>query len=235
MSIKLKSRTQSPVNGFRFEQRETGWKNWEVDQVTLWDFQALCMALRNHRIANPRFKLNTDFAAIQEEVDQANALRMTTIPGAESYIMRSGGAAEGGPTYVAPKAPSAVAAVVAAAKKLNAGHQLLSEWKESGYNPVADHEAERRAAICATCPQNQPGGFERFFTIPFSQKVKADIEDFKSRNLMTSYDEKLEVCSGCLCPLKLKVWTPMDLIQKHMTEETKAALDPRCWIINQPA
>ena len=50
-------------------------------------------------------------------------------------------------------------------------------------------------------------------------------------DLKTSKDAELNVCQACLCPLKLKVHTPMSLIQKRLKPEQRAELDPKCWIL----
>ena len=69
-----------------------------------------------------------------------------------------------------------------------------------------------------------------YFTEEISEQIRRQIAIREDMELETPSDEKLGICSGCSCPLKLKVWTEMTHIQNHMTPETKAQLDPRCWI-----
>lgn len=168
---------------------------------------------------------------IMEEVDTANARRMMTIPGAESYYIADG---EGGANMAPPKAASPLASAAAGKfELLNAGYALLSEWKTEGYGTVAQEEANRRAEICAGCPKNGDGGFEKYFTVPFSKLVQKQVEGFKALELATPSDEKLNTCTACLCPLRLKIWCPLDLIEKHLSEKARAELHEACWIINK--
>lgn len=226
--MRLKSRLSACVDGFRYIQKETGWKSWEADPVTLWDFNGLCVAIQKHRQANPRFKLSTDFVTIQAEVDLVNAQRMTTIPGADIYVIDS---QIGGQPAETKKVPEAAPTVAAKAKLLNAGHSLIQEWKREGYDVVPSDESSRRADICSRCPKNGSGGLERYFTLPMSALIKRDMEELQGRKLTTPSDEKLGICSACLCPLKVKVHCALPLIQKHLQPEAKAELWSECWIL----
>jgi hypothetical protein len=49
--------------------------------------------------------------------------------------------------------------------------------------------------------------------------------------LKTDLDHALNICQACLCPLKLKVHVPLDLIRKHLSPQAKSALDTHCWIL----
>jgi hypothetical protein len=55
------------------------------------------------------------------------------------------------------------------------------------------------------------------------------------RKLSTMVDAQLNVCVACLCPLKLKVHAPLEFIARHMDPETRAALDPQCWMLAELA
>jgi hypothetical protein len=73
----------------------------------------------------------------------------------------------------------------------------------------------------------------------------------QDRKLSTPYDDRLNVCKVCLCPLKLKVHTPLKYISAHMNEAVLADLmkvgqpdkelerlgqkneDPKCWIVEE--
>lgn len=225
--IRLASLQKSPVNGFRFHQLETKWRSHEADPTTLWSFDTLCTALRNHRLANPQFKLSTDMGKIRQEVETQNAIRMRSIPGAEEYYIEEGGAA-----IATPKAFRPHPDVAGRASLISAGVKLLSEWRAEGYGTVSQEEANRRAEICAVCPKNGTGGFEKFFTIPLCKVIHNQVEEFRKMELVTMSDEKLHTCLSCLCPLKLKVWCELPLVLKHLQPEAKADLDKSCWIIN---
>ena len=91
--------------------------------------------------------------------------------------------------------------------------------------------ADSRAAICATCPRNDGGDFTAYFTKPIADRIRTQLEIRGDLQLRTSHDEKLTVCSACDCPLKLKVWVPIEHIMLHTADDVRAKLDPRCWIL----
>lgn len=219
MSIRLKSRTESPPNGFRFEQPETGWKSWITNPTTLWDFRLLCNELQKHRQANPRFKLPSDMAVIIEEVDHANALRMFTIKGAQIYVQTD----QGPPPKRVP--------LLRRIQNVAVGAETLKHWLGEGGVPVSNDLAAQRASICAKCPQNIKGGLETWFTASASQFIRQQLETRRELKLSTPFDDELNVCNACTCPLQLKVHVPLPVITEHMTDATRKALDGACWIL----
>lgn len=228
--LRLKNRQQSPPGGFLFEQSKTGWQNWKVDPPTQWDFFGLCRALQQHRLANQQFKFSTDMAAIEQEVDYANALRVARIPGADTYVIND--------QMPVPKSPAPapirqLQALAVAVNKVSAGADTIEDFDQSGARPVSKEQSEIRAGICVTCPQNGKGDLTRWFTVPLSERIRKQIELREGRGLVTTFDDLIGVCEACLCPLKLKVHFPIDLIVKHMDEKTKTELDPKCWILEE--
>lgn len=222
MPLQLKNLWQSVPNGFQYTQKETGWS------LTTWDFNELCRAVQKHRQSNPKFGLSLDLSDIESEVNQVNAQRMMTIPGAEIYVQNSGGSVIA--SALGKTIPRRLVVVAEKIGQLNAGRALLAEWKLSGYSPVDSQESNRRAQICSECPKNGTGDLTRWFTVPASERIRKEIEGLRDEKLTTEFDDKLGICEACLCPLKLKVHTPMPLILKHLSPQSRAELDPRCWI-----
>lgn len=227
----LKNRRASIPNGFHYVQKETQWDNSKVAPQTMWDFFGLCQAIQQHRKSNPQFKLNTSMAAIESEVDAVNSARIATIPGTESYLMEVGGAA---PSFQSAPTQS-LQALAVAAKQVSAGAKTILDFETSGEPPVPNELATKRAEVCATCPQNETGDLSRFFTVPAAALIKSQLERAHEMKLTTEFDSRLNICGACLCPLKLKVYFPLSFILKHMTDEVKAKLDPRCWITHETA
>jgi hypothetical protein len=203
-----------------------------VDPITQWDFYALCRALQKHRQANPRYKLDTNMQSIEQEIDNVNAMRVASMNGADSYVINDAAASF-------PQAPAPVGRlqqVAAAVKRVSAGADTLNEWEDSGEPPVAAGVSQHRASVCAICPQNEKGDLSRWFTLPLAAFIKRKIEWIHKLKLVTSYDDQLGVCGACLCPLKLKVHTPISFVLKHMSEDVKTALqpqNPRCWVLKE--
>ncbi len=238
MSYKLKNRRNSIPNGFLYRQALTGWENDKVCPPSVWDFYLLCSELQKHRISNPRFKLNTDLTAIQNEVDAKNAERIAALPNSESYVISDAAP----PSFYQAPVRAASQAFVAAARAIRTGAETITDFMDSGESPVAQELAESRAAVCACmtkdpdgtthpCPLNGKGDLSRWFTIPAAERIRKQLEIKEKRNLRTSQDALLGVCEACLCVNRLKVWFPLALIVKHMTEDVKAQLHPSCWVL----
>ena len=75
--------------------------------------------------------------------------------------------------------------------------------------------------------------FETWFTRPAAEAIKLQLQKLAARKLATTVDSQLNVCTACLCPLKLKVHTPLPFILEHMSANTKAELDAKCWILSE--
>jgi hypothetical protein len=229
MPYRLKSRTQSPPNGFLYRQALTGWENFKVCPSSQWDFQLLCNELQKHRLANPKYRLITDMTAIQNEVDAKNAERVAAIPGGELYVVSTDVPAS------FHQAPIRSSPVLAAVKAISVGAKTILDFEDSGESPVAYGQALERAQVCVSCPQNELGDLSRFFTIPASERIRKQLERAHEMKLTTPVDTQLNVCGACLCPLKLKVWFPLKFIAAHMSEDVKVKLDSKCWILKEAA
>jgi hypothetical protein len=115
-------------------------------------------------------------------------------------------------------------------KSVAAGGSVLVEWLRDGAEAVPKELATKRAAVCAECPKNGKGDFTRWFTVPVSEAIHAEIERKNQMRLSTPFDDRIEVCEACLCPLKLKVHMPINRIRDNLPAESHRDLDPSCWI-----
>jgi hypothetical protein len=219
--VRLASRQKSPINGFQFFESTTG------RRFNGWSFDAMVSEIQKHRLANPRFGLSTNREDIGHELDYQNALRMQQIPNADSYITSDDMPP---PNPQVPPSQSHWQPSVAGASRLVAGAQTLSDWWLDGAQPIPEHEANERAAICFKCPKNERGDLSNYFTRSASEMILKAVERRNSMHLRTDFDERLGVCSACECPLKLKVHVPKPTILKHMDQAVIQKLDPICWI-----
>jgi hypothetical protein len=105
------------------------------------------------------------------------------------------------------------------------------DWFGEG-KPVESTVAERRAAVCADCPMNdrKAKNILESFTVAAAKEIMAIFSALNDLNLHTSQDNKLKVCQACDCPLKAKVWAPLHIIKKHLSEERFDRLHASCWI-----
>ena len=232
MSPRLRDRQKSVPNGYVFHQPQV--PQWKPSYQP--SFSSLVQQVITMRNANPyitqKNKLSTGPAAVEDEVDTFNA-RHCLSQGWDSYVQTDGGAVSI-PKYQTPQRnQSSIAAAAGVAKKLWAGLRSTNDWIDSGVPAVPQEQAEQRGGICEVCPLNGQGGLEAFFTVPASTAIKRQIEKLSARKLSTSHDAKLNVCTACLCPLALLVQTPLQFKLAHMTPDTRAALDPKCWCLSE--
>jgi len=224
--IHLKDRTRQVPNGFSFIQPQTGW------QAPKWqNFDALVKLIMAHRRGNKwavdKFALATDYDTIAEEVDEYNT-KICQSKGWNDFI--TGDPGDSSPKiWPLPGAPRP--GLVAIGARLLAGVKTLKELLESG--PAAPDLANQRAIQCSTCRNNEKGDLTSFFTIPAAKLIRDHLREAQNMGLTTPSDPLLGVCSGCSCPLKLKVHTKLDDIKKHMNEEIRNALVPECWVLNE--
>lgn len=231
---KLKDRQKSIPNGYVFYLPELKWSA----PGNFPSFTRVCDALQQVVNANPylaqKHQWPTDRAGIENWVDLYNATVCARM-GWEDYIVAEGGG--GSVPKTSPQHQSetlrSLASAAARAKELVAGAKTLLEWEESGEAPVAPELATHRAIVCSGCPKNEVGDWTKWFTVPAAEIIKRRIEKAQARNLVTPRDDALHFCSACNCPLKLKVHVPIAWITKRLSPETRAKLDPRCWIHNE--
>jgi len=109
------------------------------------------------------------------------------------------------------------------------GTKTLWSWLVTGGGAsVEAEEAERRAAICVGCVENQePGGCTSCALAAMLQQI-ARIAPGE-----TSQGDKLKACRACGCSLKAKVWVPTEILQKNMPQAIKDDLPAHCWVNGQ--
>lgn len=231
--LKLKSRSESIPGGFLFLQAETGWESPRNAS-----FNKVVDALVSHRLGNKwlvqKHGWNTDWNSVADEVESYNALRMQGNSKWQHFI----GGDDGGPpgTFFQFPRPGPLQSAAGTVKRVVAGVKVLTDWLGSSGRAVEKELAEKRANVCAICPQNKDGDWTTFFTAPVSEMLKLQLGIKNDLRLSTSKDDVLHVCMACSCPLKLKVWTPIRHIVDNMDEGTKSRLQPDspvCWIISE--
>lgn len=109
------------------------------------------------------------------------------------------------------------------------GTQLLGSFLLAGRPLVERSEAERRAEICFLCSRNarysQPcGGMCGELATVVEAIVGGD---------GTPQDLDLHACSVCKCHLKAKVWIPLEILQKHESDDLQELYPPKCWLKNE--
>lgn len=234
--MRLKSRVKGIPHGLRFNIPEINWSSVNaVGKHPSWE--TLVQAIISARNANPhhrdKHKWATDVESVANEVDAYNT-KLCLDNGWNQFVMGVGGGSPPRPPSYASDGRQ-LSAAVSGIRKLWAGLKTTGDWIDSGQPPVPIDQAEKRAAVCAACPVNGKGEFTEWFTVPASNAIKRQLEKLTARGLSTTKDDSLQVCKACLCPLKLKVHTPIQFVQQHLTNEVIAALKGgnNCWIISE--
>lgn len=232
MAYRLKDRNRQIPNGLRFVQPET---NWQPPRYA--SFDIVVRSLISHRQSRPDLVASKgwslDYETVADEVDNFNAV-VCARHGWTDYIMNGNEGAAPPPKSQAllQQERSAIAVAAGRAKKIWAGVKTLNDWLDSGEPPVPAAVSEIRASICGKCPRNGKGDFESWFTRPASEIIRRQLERISGMQLKTVNDDKLNVCEICLCPLKVKVHTPVKYIREHTPQdvlvELRAVKD--CWI-----
>lgn len=232
--------------GWIFYQPESDW--WAPLPLAN-NFQAQVKNIIAHRKANPRFNLPVDEAAVAAELEaftEARWRKTYSQRGMQKFLhetpedkkkdwsaIRSSSSTG---RAVAGRAGGVVrAAVGLGGKALGLDTRGLEEWLGHGGIAVARELAEKRAAVCASCPANQ-SGWREMLTVPAANKIALYLEQKHQLHLATSHDEKLEECSVCHCVLTLKVWQPLEFALTSETEETleeRVKANPGCWIVKE--
>lgn len=201
---------------------------WNAPQGLTYD--QVVRRIIEHRRANRQYRLATDYDVVAQQLDDYTCARLKndpswcvdsppssfTVPLPRRSRRAEGGGVAGGARFVA---------------STSAGIKLWMDWFGEG-KPVEQAVAERRAAICADCPQNdrRHGNIFEMFTVAAAKEIMAIFSALNDLNLHTSKDNVLKVCQACDCPLKAKVWAPLQIIKKHLPEERFERLHSACWI-----
>lgn len=219
--------TQIPPGGWQFHEPSTGW--WAPHPIGH-TFDQQVRNIIKHRQANPaitaKLSLSTDISAVGSELIkfqqkrgaiEPDAIPKLTPPPQSQHIMTE-----------------AVKGAVAAVRKMASGAALLMEWQEMGMPAVSKEVAESRASVCVSCPKNEKGkSLTDIFTVPVAAMIKKKLDTLVEMKLFTSHDTQLSVCSACACPLRTKIWVPIELVLKRLKPEFKKELHNPCWITNE--
>lgn len=232
---RLKQRNRSIPNGMRFYVPQTKWRPPQYAS-----FDTIVNTLMSHLRANKHvldqngWKL--DYGFLADVVDTYNANICLSMGWNDYIVMENNpGVALVPKQKPLPQKTERPKSVVAGAKKIVEGAKIIIEWINSGADAVAQELAEERAAICVACPLNGQGDWTAYFTTPVSMAIRSELEKRKNMNLSTSHDSKLKVCTGCMCPLPLKVHIGIEKIVSKLDEPTRSKLDSNCWILKEGA
>lgn len=220
---RLINRQKQIPNGFRFYLPALRWSSKPYQS-----FEQIVQGALGAIKANPHVAQMmgwpTDYNGVASMVDAFNA-KLCQTNGWNDYITTDGGQSAAVP-FPPPNRPG----IVQSFKNVVAGSSTLIDWIKSGSEAVPPELSEKRAAVCVSCPMNNPSDLTSIFTVPVSNAIRAALNSRKEMNLSTSHDEKLGVCVACSCPIRLKIHLKLNAILSKMPKESYDALVPNCWI-----
>lgn len=112
--------------------------------------------------------------------------------------------------------------VISKAMIMSGFNLMVNLWKARGRVRVPQAEAERRAEICATCPENR----DHAMCIPCHGLYSIVYAFF--RNCRTTLDQHLRICGVCGCINAAQVHVTGDLLAK-LNERDPHTYPPVCW------
>lgn len=226
--MRLKSRIHFPPRGFSLMLPEIG-----MPKPINGSFNTVVDAFGLIVTKNPALAQKHGWPTSREDqenwVDQRECQRLLAH-GWTRFVEMEGTLPPPGAPPLGGKRRSSHGGAVAAISSTLTGAAI---WKDmfAGGKPVAIEIAESRATICAGCPENKRGGFKEWFTETLAIGLNELVGLMNSQQLTTSKDNDLGTCAACLCPMKCKVWVPLEIIKTHMPPADIAKLDRRCWIL----
>ncbi len=116
---------------------------------------------------------------------------------------------------------------------VRSGATVLVEWLGDGAVPVPITQAQARANVCLTCPENREGHKWLKLTASIVRTIAEQMQVKAEMKLRVVGEERLHSCRICLCPLALKVHVPLPTILEHTDDETLAAFPPHCWLVTE--
>lgn len=113
---------------------------------------------------------------------------------------------------------------------------ILKDWLGDGGEPVSSSVAEKRSMACVMgnggthCPKNvEPNWWERVKN-KIALAIREQLAVKHQLGLFVSKENEIHMCRICGCCLKLKVWTPIEYVKKHLTDEEIKDLPHWCWM-----
>lgn len=223
MPLKKQVRSNWPPGGWIYFQPQT---NWHAPNPLAFTFHQQVKNIIDHRLANPRFKLPTDFPTVAEELDTYTCVRLAFDPKfVEGETKKA--IARSKPQSLFGRSAELVAGV---------DSSVLEDWLGAGMKPVSTDLAIQRATVCSggrtgnRCSENVTAGWRDLVTKPFAIALQKYMEAKHQLKAETPFDKTLGLCNVCRCYLQLKVFTPIQHIKFNLDSEDLNKLPAHCWI-----
>lgn len=112
-------------------------------------------------------------------------------------------------------------------QRINTARKIRRDWLGEGGVPVPLEQAQARADICRTCPQNYRGLW--LWSTATALAIAHQMRELDKLDRHVKGEAELNVCEPCGCQLKLKVHVPFHHLYRHTNDETFAKYPDFCW------
>lgn len=222
---RLASRDKFPPGEFQVLHPEAGMKKPFTGSFReCVDFE-MAFRTKNKSLAQS-LGLPLDATAVEIWVDEQNALRCIANGWINFVVIEEG----------AERVTQKKTLLGAAAAGFGSVNAAASAWSDmfGSHGPVSMEQAERRAAVCVSCPHNDTkNGLYAYFVKGAADRLVGILGALKDINLRLADPSKVGICTVCLCPLNAKVLAQTDVLQHKMPPHVKAALSQLttpCWM-----
>jgi hypothetical protein len=204
-----------------------------MKQMLKGSFSEMVQAFAQIVARNPAFaqkyKWPTDRTGQEDFVDEHNAQRLLKS-GFVQFVDLAGAT----PPYDASPGVKKNWRQVAAA--VTAGGKSWSRMLSPGGHPVDRTLALQRAGVCLSCPKHDTtGGFGKYFLKATAASLQAAAGVLKDlHGCKTEHDEKLGICTACLCPVRSKIWFPIEYLTPVPDDVwPELSRNPACWLLTE--
>lgn len=231
---RLKDRNKQTPGGHKFydpilKYRSQPWAS--IDQIA----QGLVQARLGNPALTQQHGWSTEISAVTNEVDQTIA-RQCQQMGWGQYIVddipQQGGEAMP-PNFPRRQLPQSQRFLGARLRNVAVAAPMIVDFIKSKNEAVPIEVATQRANVCRTCVYNEkPNSLLDIFTTTASEAIRKGVETMRGLKLELPNSDELGVCSRCSCPLKLKLFFPIERIREKLSTDIQAELPDYCWILN---
>jgi len=235
-------RAWPPKGGWIYTETATGWK---APSPKSDNFDRTVDKIIAHRFANRAYKLSVDRTEVEHDLMHQTALRiLTDAPehaadwivagdddGKKKLLMQPEQGARGEAVVARARSGNMLERILARVRGISRGASTLADWLGDGASPVSVMVADKRSKTCASCPLNRPEkDWVDTLTESIAEAIRKQTIVKNALGLCTSHEDKLGFCDACGCPLRLKVFMPIETIRARMDSQSVDDLHPSCWI-----
>lgn len=223
--MKIRDRSQFPPGGWQYFEPQTGWRAPKPMESS---FDVTVAQITAHRQQNPRFNLGLSYGEVSNDLETFTCQRLNWD---SRYCYGDQKKTPLKPPGAKNQGPGALFAERLAA--LDRGGKTLAEWLGAGMEPVGKVQAEQRSERCLKCPLHEKEDWFEAVTGAIADFILGVRRLIHDADMHIEKEQDLHVCGACGCDLRLKIWVPLEHINRQTDNETRAKLHHECWQLTE--